>query len=137
MSSRTEVTFRESFQFTYDFQFIFLTHAICYSETNLKVKQALTVTAELGEDLQKLTEFNGESMWKTHFPKHLPKHQSPESAWESGFPAVPRSLLGGLWMQQQEIGMGALQSVQQVSTAFTETEIPLHLQVSAPCMAIT
>ncbi|KAF1396631.1 Phospholipid-transporting ATPase FetA, partial [Spheniscus magellanicus] len=28
-------------------------------ETNLKVKQALTVTAELGEDLQKLTEFNG------------------------------------------------------------------------------
>uniref|UniRef100_A0A8C5U2T9 Phospholipid-transporting ATPase n=1 Tax=Malurus cyaneus samueli TaxID=2593467 RepID=A0A8C5U2T9_9PASS len=29
-------------------------------ETNLKVKQALTVTAELGEDLQKLTEFNGE-----------------------------------------------------------------------------
>uniref|UniRef100_A0A8B9EFZ0 Uncharacterized protein n=1 Tax=Anser cygnoides TaxID=8845 RepID=A0A8B9EFZ0_ANSCY len=29
------------------------------SETNLKVKQALTVTAELG-DLQKLTEFNGE-----------------------------------------------------------------------------
>ncbi|CAM4667178.1 phospholipid-transporting ATPase ID-like isoform X1 [Lepidochelys kempii] len=29
-------------------------------ETNLKVKQALTVTAELGEDLQKLTDFNGE-----------------------------------------------------------------------------
>ncbi|NXG67568.1 AT8B2 ATPase, partial [Hemiprocne comata] len=29
-------------------------------ETNLKVKQALTVTAELGEDLQKLTEFSGE-----------------------------------------------------------------------------
>ncbi|XP_068781065.1 phospholipid-transporting ATPase ID [Struthio camelus] len=29
-------------------------------ETNLKVKQALTVTAELGEDLQKLTEFDGE-----------------------------------------------------------------------------
>ncbi|NXL65981.1 AT8B5 ATPase, partial [Chordeiles acutipennis] len=29
-------------------------------ETNLKVKQALTITAELGEDLQKLTEFNGE-----------------------------------------------------------------------------
>uniref|UniRef100_A0A452IUD9 Phospholipid-transporting ATPase n=1 Tax=Gopherus agassizii TaxID=38772 RepID=A0A452IUD9_9SAUR len=29
-------------------------------ETNLKVKQALTVTAELGENLQKLTDFNGE-----------------------------------------------------------------------------
>ncbi|KAM7165891.1 phospholipid-transporting ATPase ID-like isoform 1-T2 [Macrochelys suwanniensis] len=29
-------------------------------ETNLKVKQALTVTAELGLDLQKLSDFNGE-----------------------------------------------------------------------------
>ncbi|XP_032628848.1 phospholipid-transporting ATPase ID-like isoform X1 [Chelonoidis abingdonii] len=29
-------------------------------ETNLKVKQALTVTAELGENLQKLTDFDGE-----------------------------------------------------------------------------
>ncbi|NWY06302.1 AT8B5 ATPase, partial [Nothoprocta ornata] len=29
-------------------------------ETNLKVKQALTVTSDLGEDLQKLTEFDGE-----------------------------------------------------------------------------
>ncbi|XP_067399668.1 phospholipid-transporting ATPase ID-like isoform X2 [Emydura macquarii macquarii] len=29
-------------------------------ETNLKVKQALTVTADLGENLQKLTDFNGE-----------------------------------------------------------------------------
>ncbi|XP_059581349.1 phospholipid-transporting ATPase ID isoform X2 [Alligator mississippiensis] len=29
-------------------------------ETNLKVKQALTVTAEMGEDLQKLSDFKGE-----------------------------------------------------------------------------
>lgn len=55
-----EVIFKETFQFTYDFQFMFLSYIVCHSETNLKVKQALTVTAELGEDLQKLTEFNGE-----------------------------------------------------------------------------
>lgn len=67
---------------------MFLSHVICFSETNLKVKQALTITAELGEDLQKLTEFNGESTWKIHFPEYLPKHQSPESAWEPSFQAV-------------------------------------------------
>lgn len=69
------MTFRESFQFTYDFQFMFLSYIVCHSETNLKVKQALTVTAELGEDLQKLTEFNGEYKWKIHFPEDLPKLQ--------------------------------------------------------------
>lgn len=47
---------------------------IYYSETNLKVKQALTVTAELGEDLQKLTEFTGESIQKINSPENLPKH---------------------------------------------------------------
>lgn len=68
-----EVIFKEIFQFTYDFQFTFLSYIVCHSETNLKVKQALTVTAELGEDLQKLTEFNGEYKWKIHFPDNLPK----------------------------------------------------------------
>uniref|UniRef100_A0A8C0GC78 Phospholipid-transporting ATPase n=1 Tax=Chelonoidis abingdonii TaxID=106734 RepID=A0A8C0GC78_CHEAB len=40
----------------------FVTFDSCfyYRETNLKVKQALTVTAELGENLQKLTDFDGE-----------------------------------------------------------------------------
>lgn len=31
----------------------------CCRETNLKVKQALTVTAALGGDLQALSNFNG------------------------------------------------------------------------------
>lgn len=93
---------------------MFLSHVICYSETNLKVKQALTVTAELGEDLQKLTEFNGESTRKIHFPEDLPKHQSPESAWESSLQAVPCFLLGVLWVQRQENTMGTLQSVQLI-----------------------
>lgn len=67
--------FKKTFQFTYDFQFMFLSYIVCHSETNLKVKQALTVTAELGEDLQKLTEFNGEYKWKIHFPDDLPELQ--------------------------------------------------------------
>lgn len=52
---------------------MFFPYIVCHSETNLKVKQALTVTAELGEDLQKLTEFNGEYKWKIHFTDDLPK----------------------------------------------------------------
>jgi len=56
---------------------VFLSHVICYSETNLKVKQALTVTAELGEDLQKLTEFNGESTWKNLLSRTFA--QTPEA----------------------------------------------------------
>jgi len=54
-------------------------YVMYYSETNLKVKQALTVTAELGEDLQKLTDFNGEFMLKFLFPKDFLKHQRPWS----------------------------------------------------------
>lgn len=89
------------------------------SETNLKVKQALTVTAELGEDLQKLTDFTGESTQKINFPENLPKHQSSESVWESSFQAVPCCLPGVLWMQQEN-RTGSLQCtlpVQQIKPA--------------------
>lgn len=53
-------------------------YVIYYSETNLKVKQALTVTAELGEDLQKLTEFNGESTQKIHLYQFLSSVSAPK-----------------------------------------------------------
>ncbi|XP_030048675.1 phospholipid-transporting ATPase ID [Microcaecilia unicolor] len=39
---------------------IYIETAELDGETNLKVKQSLTVTGDIGEDLQKLSEFNGE-----------------------------------------------------------------------------
>ena len=44
-----------------------LSESICviffHSETNLKVRQALPDTAEMGDDIQEFGRFNGELLW--------------------------------------------------------------------------
>lgn len=70
-------------------------------ETNLKVRQALTVTSDLGDDVARLADFNGKAFIQTHTPllhhqqkctwvntskhKHLlhPSHRLDWSLWLS------------------------------------------------------
>lgn len=82
----------------------FMLYVMYYSETNLKVKQALTVTAELGEDLQKLTDFNGEFMSKFVFSKNFLKHWSPWIARASPFQATSCTALLWMWWQANRMG---------------------------------
>ncbi len=44
----------------------FLLSTLSNRETNLKVRQALTVTSDLEDDVAKLADFNGKAFLQTH-----------------------------------------------------------------------
>lgn len=116
---------------------MFLSPVYC-SETNLKVKQALTVTAELGEDLQKLTEFNGESTWKIHLTKTFARAPAfTECPWVflPGCALLPATVSLDTGAEEQN---GHVEDcTADISSVYRKRGPPLHAGLPVLCMATT